>query len=386
MQTESEQSGREPDPWAEAEAAVGKRDSELEGEPEESSDPWAEAAVGGEEPGDGAAQEEAQDQGEDPWAAAEAAVSADSGQEQDAHGHDPWAEAEAAVESEASPEESGAAAPAEEAGSAKAWAEAVKAAAAAKQGGGEAPSSEAEAAHEVEDHPAGEVGQGAGSEQDAGSEQGVGEESDLESEDGPESGDAGEVEEEPSQTVEAAELVPFGEDEGLDARVRSIAALLFASPEPLGASRLVELLDDVDLAGVRDGVGQLQARMQAGGLPFECRAVAGGWRLFTEPALGEVVARLAKQRKVERLSQAGLETLAIIAYRQPVTKAEIEAIRGVQAGPMLRTLADRGLVRVAGRADQPGSPLLYATTRDFLDRFGLASLKDLPRDAELARD
>lgn len=382
MQTESEQSGREPDPWAEAEAAVGKRDSEPEGEPEAQSDPWAEAeaAVGGEEAGEGSAREEPQDQGEDPWAAAEAAVSADSDQEQDAPGHDPWAEAEAAVESEASAEESGAAEPAEEAGSAKAWAEAVKAAAAAKQGGGEAPASEVEAAQEVEDHPTGEVEQGADSEQDAG------EEPSLEPEGAPESGDAEEVEEEPSQTVEAAELVPFGEDEALDGRVRSIAALLFASPEPLGASRLVELLDDVDRAGVRDGVGQLQARMQAAGLPFECRAVAGGWRLFTEPALGEVVARLAKQRKAERLSQAGLETLAIIAYRQPVTKAEIEAIRGVQAGPMLRTLADRGLVRVAGRADQPGSPLLYSTTRDFLDRFGLASLKDLPRDAELARD
>ena len=89
---------------------------------------------------------------------------------------------------------------------------------------------------------------------------------------------------------------------------------------------------------------------------------------------------------MERVSPAGLETLAIVAYRQPVTKAEIEAIRGVQAGPVLRSLVDRGLVKVTGRADQPGAPLQYGTTREFLDRFGLASLKELPRDAELVRD
>ena len=78
--------------------------------------------------------------------------------------------------------------------------------------------------------------------------------------------------------------------------------------------------------------------------------------------------------------------LAIVAYRQPVTKAEIEAIRGVQAGPILRSLVDRALVKVTGRADVPGHPLQYGTTKDFLDRFGLMGLDELPRDAELARD
>jgi segregation and condensation protein B len=91
-------------------------------------------------------------------------------------------------------------------------------------------------------------------------------------------------------------------------------------------------------------------------------------------------------RKSERISGAALETLAVVAYRQPVTKAEIEAIRGVQAGPILRTLIERGLVRVTGRADVPGHPLQYGTTREFLDRFGLSSLGDLPRDGELAKD
>jgi segregation and condensation protein B len=190
----------------------------------------------------------------------------------------------------------------------------------------------------------------------------------------------------PGEPVTGTTLVPFGSDEALDARVRCVGALLFASPEPLGDGRLAELLDDVSREQVRAAVGQLQARFEAAGLPFQARAVAGGWRLFTEAALGSVVGRLAKARRAERISQAGLETLSIIAYRQPVTKAEIEAIRGVQAGPLLRTLVDRGLVRVAGRADQPGAPLLYGTTTEFLDRFGLQSLKELPRDAELARD
>ena len=87
--------------------------------------------------------------------------------------------------------------------------------------------------------------------------------------------------------------------------------------------------------------------------------------------------------RARRISAAALETLAIVAYRQPVTKAEIEAIRGVQAGAILRTLVDRGLARVTGRANLPGSPLQYGTTKEFLDRFGLGSLKDLPRDGEL---
>ena len=82
----------------------------------------------------------------------------------------------------------------------------------------------------------------------------------------------------------------------------------------------------------------------------------------------------------------GAETPAIVAYRQPVTKAEIEAIRGVQAGPILRSLVDRGLAKVTGRADVPGHPLQYGTTKEFLDRFGLMGLEDLPRDAELAKD
>ncbi len=165
--------------------------------------------------------------------------------------------------------------------------------------------------------------------------------------------------------------------------LRSVAALVFASPEPLGIGRIVGLLEDVRPARVRHALEELGRRLEACGLPLELRQIAGGWRLVTAPDSDEVVARLEKARKIERLSPAGLETLAVVAYRQPVTKAEVEAIRGVQCGPMLRGLVDRGLARVVGRSEQPGHALEYGTTRAFLDRFGLADLKELPRDGEL---
>ena len=168
--------------------------------------------------------------------------------------------------------------------------------------------------------------------------------------------------------------------------VQSVVALVFASPEPLSERRLVHLLEGPRIERVRAALETARARLAATGLPLELRSLAGGQQILTRPEYGELVQRLFKARKAERISAAALETLSVIAYRQPVTKAEIEAIRGVQAGPILRTLVDRGLVRVEGRADVPGHPLQYATTRTFLDRFGLGSLEDLPRDSELSRD
>ena len=167
---------------------------------------------------------------------------------------------------------------------------------------------------------------------------------------------------------------------------REVAALLFASPEPLSESKLAALLDGTPQVRVRLVLDALARRLSASGLPWERRVIAGGWQLYTVEALADTVGRLSKVRKDEKVSPAGLETLAIVAYRQPVTKGEIEAIRGVQVGPILRTLVDRGLVKVAGRSDDPGRPLLYGTTKKFLDSFGLGSLDDLPRDGELLRD
>ena len=167
---------------------------------------------------------------------------------------------------------------------------------------------------------------------------------------------------------------------------REVAALLFASPDPLSVSRLSSLLSGIDGSEVERALGALNVRLASSGLPYELRAIAGGWQIFTTADMADTVAALQKVRRDEKVSPAALETLAVVAYRQPVTKAEIEAIRGVQVGPILRTLVDRGLVRVSGRCDDPGHALLYATTKKFLDAFALASLEDLPRDGELLRD
>ena len=184
----------------------------------------------------------------------------------------------------------------------------------------------------------------------------------------------------PPEPEPIPELTP--EDEAALGRV--LFSLLFASPDPLSVARLKDLTESPTVH-VRTGLEALETQLASSGLPLVLRSIAGGYRLFSSPEVAEIVARLSKIKKAEKVTPAALETLAIVAYRQPTTKAEVEAIRGVQAGPMLRTLIDRGLVKVTGRADQPGSPLLYGTTREFLDRFGLASLKELPRDNELAR-
>ena len=198
---------------------------------------------------------------------------------------------------------------------------------------------------------------------------------DLDGREGPDG--RGEVD--PAAAAIAAGPGP-GNDLDDEELLQRAAALLFASPDPLSTERLVHLLERPEKARVRSALADLGQRLSEARLPIALAEIAGGWRLLTRPELAEVIQRL------EKVTPAALETLAIVAYRQPVTSAEVEAIRGVQSGPLLRALVDRGLVRVTGRADQPGAPLQYGTTREFLDRFGLASLKDLPRDGELARD
>jgi segregation and condensation protein B len=194
----------------------------------------------------------------------------------------------------------------------------------------------------------------------------------------------------PAQGPEGDESAPSGPGPGDlltdEELLHSVTALVFASPEPISLRRLVDLLERPATRRVEAALVVVAERLAQSGLPLELRRIAGGHQILTTPAMGSTIQRLFKARKAERISGAALETLAVIAYRQPVTKAEIEAIRGVQAGPMLRTLVERGLARVTGRADVPGHPLQYGTTRDFLDRFGLGSLEELPRDTELSKD
>ncbi|MDP6369387.1 MAG: SMC-Scp complex subunit ScpB [Planctomycetota bacterium] len=182
------------------------------------------------------------------------------------------------------------------------------------------------------------------------------------------------------------ELEVSGADDLSDGELqRMLAALLFASPEPLGLARLSSLTDGAQPARLRQVLAKLEEALGAAELPLRLVELAGGYQLLTTEDQAETVGQLSRVRKAERLSPAALETLSVVAYRQPVSKAEVEAIRGVQAGPLLRALVDRGLIRVTGRAPVPGNPLQYGTTRQFLEQFGLSRLKDLPRDGELAQ-
>ena len=158
---------------------------------------------------------------------------------------------------------------------------------------------------------------------------------------------------------------------------RIVEGLLLAAGEPLTAQRLGELVPDASTSVVRELVGELNAEYAQQGRGFEISEVAGGWQLRTCADLSEYV-RALHPRRTLRLSRAALETLAVVAYRQPLTRAEIEHVRGVDAGAVLRSLLERDLVRIAGHREIPGRPMLYATTRRFLEVFGLAALEDLP--------
>ncbi len=163
---------------------------------------------------------------------------------------------------------------------------------------------------------------------------------------------------------------------------RILLGLLFANPDTLSAPRIAEIVG-LTLTQLRESIEELRAWMEEQKLPFRVEEVAGGFRLLSHADLEPYIVKLQKVRRQDKLSQAALETLALIAYRQPLIKAEIEAIRGVQAGPILKALLDRRLIKVVGRAKVPGSPLQYGTTPAFLDRFGLKSLDQLPTLEEL---
>jgi len=163
---------------------------------------------------------------------------------------------------------------------------------------------------------------------------------------------------------------------------RALEAVLFVSDEPLTPAVLSQALE-VDRRRVEDLCAQLQAELEARSSGLVLRNVAGGWRLFTDPETQPVVERFVLSSRQARMTKAALETLAIVAYKQPVTRHQVSAIRGVNADGVLRALVDRGLIEEAGRDEGPGRPLLYATTPMFLERLGLASLATLPSLAPL---
>ncbi|MFA6135374.1 MAG: SMC-Scp complex subunit ScpB [Phycisphaerae bacterium] len=162
----------------------------------------------------------------------------------------------------------------------------------------------------------------------------------------------------------------------------AVEAILFTCDAPLPAGRLAQVAQ-ISGRAVKDAIAALNARYEQAGSAFRIETIAGGYQMLTLPAFHDVLTRLFHDRSDSRLSQAAMETLAIVAYRQPILRADIEAIRGVACGEVLRSLMEKQLVKIVGRAEVLGRPMLYGTTKRFLEIFGLSGLSDLPRVEEL---
>lgn len=166
----------------------------------------------------------------------------------------------------------------------------------------------------------------------------------------------------------------------------AIEALLFVSDEPVGALVLADMLE-VDVETVQKALDVLRERLSDEESGVQLREVAGGWRLYTHPRYHALIEKYVISWDTRRLSQAALETLAVIAYCQPITRAGIASVRGVNSDSPVNSLVEKGLVREAGKdSSSPGQPMLYATTRSFLEKFGLASVRDLPDIDQFAPD
>ena len=164
----------------------------------------------------------------------------------------------------------------------------------------------------------------------------------------------------------------------------AVEAILLTTERPLAPAKVAEALApwlgsaDNGSQQVAEAVERLNVDYAKAGRAFRIEEVAGGYRAMTVPELAPALAGFHRARMAAKLSRAAIETLAIVAYRQPITRAQLESIRGVGCGEVLRTLIERRLVTITGRAEELGRPMLYGTTRTFLDTFGLSNLKDLP--------
>lgn len=158
-----------------------------------------------------------------------------------------------------------------------------------------------------------------------------------------------------------------------------IEALLFASEKPLTLEQIKDVLDNLTTDEIRKCIAGLKDEYEKANRGIRVVEIAGGFQMITPPAFASFLRKLYKGRRVERLSQPALETLAIIAYKQPVTRPEIESIRNVNVDGMLKTFLEKGLIRITGRKKAPGRPKVYGTTRQFLEHFGLKSLEELPK-------
>jgi len=162
-----------------------------------------------------------------------------------------------------------------------------------------------------------------------------------------------------------------------------VEAILFAADAPLTPAKIVSILGVGSARDVRKHVESLNQRYAAQRAAFRIEKLAGGYQMLTLPAYNTWIRRLKQSRQDSKLSQAAMETLAVVAYKQPVVRADIEAIRGVAVGEMLNRLRELGLVKIVGRAEDVGRPMLYGTTKRFLEILGLSGLNDLPEVEEL---
>jgi segregation and condensation protein B len=163
-----------------------------------------------------------------------------------------------------------------------------------------------------------------------------------------------------------------------DPRLARVEAALFLAAEPLSARRIATAAALADSAEARRLVRRLRELYDADATAFQVEEIAGGYQLLTRPAYRPWLARAQRIGDEVRLTPAALETLAVVAYRQPVPRADVEAVRGVGCGELLTHLMEKGLIRIVGRQESLGRPVLYGTTRRFLQAFGLGSLKELP--------
>jgi segregation and condensation protein B len=164
-----------------------------------------------------------------------------------------------------------------------------------------------------------------------------------------------------------------------------IEALLFVSEKPLTIEQIKSVLDNLDTAQINKILEELKAEYENSNRGVRIAQVAGGFQMVTPPNLATFLKKLYKQRNADRVSKPGLETLAIIAYKQPITRHEIESIRNVNIDGVIKSLLDRDLIRVTGRKKAPGRPKVYGTTRQFLEYFGLKSLEELPKTEDLSK-
>ncbi len=187
--------------------------------------------------------------------------------------------------------------------------------------------------------------------------------------------------------TETSETTPEPSDSAIsDDKLRLLFALLFSAPDLVSLDRIRQVLypDGDDSQSPRQHLEALEEWLVVKELPLSLHQVGSGYRLLTSEDFAEVLVASRKSSDKQKLGPATLEVLSLVAYRQPVLKADIDSIRGVKSGSHLRQLLDLRLVRILGRAELPGRPFLYGTTREFLDKFGLRDLKELPESSRLA--